>query len=146
MVINMIFCLKMALVDKIFFKFIIVGIINTIAGGALIFILYNVAGMGYWPSSGISYILASVLSFFLNRHFTFSVKKWSLFMVVAFAANIAICYVIAYGLAKPAMDYFLQNNSQKLRENAALFTGICLFTGLNYLGQRFVVFRDRESG
>jgi len=133
------------LVDKTLFKFIIVGIINTLVGSALIFILYNAAGMGYWLSSGISYILASIMSFFLNKYFTFAVKKWSLFMVVAFAANIAICYAIAYGMAKPVMNYFLQNSPQKIRENAALFTGICLFTGLNYLGQRFVVFRNRGN-
>ena len=130
------------LVDKIFVKFIIVGVINTIFGSVLIFTLYNACGMGYWLSSGVSYILASVLSFFLNKYFTFAVKKWSFFMVAAFIVNIAVCYAVAYGLAKPAMNYFLQNNSQKLRENVALLAGICLFTALNYLGQRFVVFRN----
>ena len=136
---------EMLLINKTLFKFVIVGIINTLAGSALIFILYNAAGMGYWLSSGISYFLASILSFFLNKYFTFSVNKWSLFMVIAFAANIAICYAVAYGIAKPAMNYFLQNSPQKKRENAALFTGICLFTALNYMGQRFVVFRNKGN-
>jgi len=134
----------MGLIDKTFFKFIVVGIINTIVGSALIFILYNACGLGYWLSSGISYILASILSFFLNKYYTFSVKEWSLFMIVAFAANIVICYIIAYGLAKPLMNYFLRDNPQRLRENAALFTGICLFTGLNYFGQRLVVFKHHR--
>jgi len=31
---------------------------------------------------------------------------------------------------------------QNHRENAALFTGMCFFTGLNYLGQRLVVFKN----
>jgi len=123
-----------------FFRFIIVGVINTLVGSALIFVLYNVGGLGYWLSSGISYFLASIMSFFLNKYFTFSVKKWSLFMVFAFILNIAICYAVAYGIAKPAMNYLLSDSPQKLRENAALLTGICLFTGLNYLGQRFIVF------
>jgi len=133
------------LFDKIFLKFIIVGIISTLAGSTLIFILYNATGMGYWLSSGISYILISILSFFLNRYFTFTVNEWSLFMIVAFILNIAICYGIAYGVAKPMMDYLLRNISQKTRENIALFTGICFFTGLNYLGQRFVVFRNKRD-
>jgi len=128
--------------DKTLFKFVIVGIINTLAGSALIFLLYNACGMGYWLSSGISYILISILSFFMNKYFTFTVNEWNLFMVVAFATNIAICYGIAYGIAKPVMNYFLRNSPQKLRENTALITGICLFTGLNYIGQRFVVFRN----
>jgi len=128
-----------------FIKFIIVGIINTLVGSALIFILYNACGMSYWLSSGISYILVSVLSFFLNKYFTFTVAEWNIFMVVAFVVNIAICYVIAYGIAKPVMNYFMRTSPQKTRENAALFTGICLFTGLNYLGQRFIIFKPKKE-
>jgi putative flippase GtrA len=105
------------------------------------FLLYNVAGTGYWVSSAASYIAGSVLSFFLNKYFTFNVRRWSAFMVAAFALNIAAAYLAAYGAAKPAVNYFLQNIPQKTRENIALFIGMVLFTGLNYLGQRLIVFR-----
>jgi putative flippase GtrA len=129
--------------DKKFLKFILVGIINTIVGSVIMFLLYNLAHWGYWQSSAANYIIGSILSFFLNKYFTFNAKEWSIFMVFAFVANIAICYFIAYGIAKPAMGYFLQNSSLNIRENAALFTGMCLFTGLNYLGQRFIVFKRK---
>jgi putative flippase GtrA len=127
--------------DRKFFKFILVGVINTIVGSAIMFLLYNLANWSYWCSSAANYIAGSILSFFLNKYFTFNKKEWSVFMVLAFIANIVICYFIAYGIAKPTMDYFLQNSSLNIRENAALFTGMCLFTILNYLGQRFVVFK-----
>ena len=135
----------MPLLDRIFFKFIFVGIINTLTGSAVMFILYNVAGVGYWFSSAANYVIGSVLSFFLNKYFTFSARQWSVFMVIAFIVNIAVCYGIAYGIAKPAMNYLLRNSQLKIRENAALFTGMCLFTGINYLGQRFVVFRQKKE-
>jgi putative flippase GtrA len=109
------------------------------------FILYNIAGVGYWFSSAANYVIGSVLSFFLNKYFTFNARQWSVFIVIAFIANIVICYVIAYGIAKPAMNYLLKNSQLKIRENAALFTGMCLFTGINYLGQRFVVFRQKKE-
>jgi hypothetical protein len=64
-------------------------------------------------------------------------------MVIAFILNIAVAYFIAYGLAKPVMNYLLKDNSLAVRENAALFTGMSLFTGINYIGQRFVVFARR---
>jgi len=131
--------------DYSFFKFIIVGIINTICGGSLIFILYNAAGLGYWLSSATSYTLITILSFFLNKYFTFSVKEWHLFMVVAFIMNIVFSYFIAYGLAKPIINYLLSSSPIKFRENVALFTGICLFAGINYIGQRFVVFKKIKS-
>jgi len=132
------------LFDKVFFKFIIVGIINTLAGSAIMFILYNIAGVGYWFSSAANYVIGSVLSFFLNKYFTFSVRHWSVFMIFTFIINIAVCYGVAYGIARPVMNYILRGNTQKLRENAALFTGMCIFTGINYLGQRFIVFK-RQS-
>jgi putative flippase GtrA len=133
--------IEMPLFDRIFFKFIFVGIVNTLTGSAVMFVLYNIAGVGYWFSSAANYVIGSILSFFLNKYFTFNDKHWSAFMVIAFIVNIAVCYVIAYGIAKPAMNYLLRNSQLKIRENAALFTGMCLFTGINYLGQRFVVFK-----
>jgi putative flippase GtrA len=129
--------------DQKFFKFILVGIINTIVGSAIMFSLYNLANWGYWQSSAANYIAGSILSFFLNKYFTFAVKEWRLAMVIAFIANIVFCYFIAYGAAKPLVKYLLQNQPQNISENIALFVGMCLFVGLNYLGQRFVVFKKR---
>jgi putative flippase GtrA len=105
------------------------------------FSLYNAAHLSYWVSSSCIYFISSIFSFFLNKYFTFGVKHWSLFMVFSFILTIAISYLAAYGIAKPAMNYLLRGSSQKIRENMALFTGMCLFTGINYMGQRLVVFR-----
>jgi len=131
----------MILFDRKFLKFILVGIINTIVGSVIMFSLYNAAHLSYWFSSACNYFFTSVLSFFLNKYFTFSVKHWSAFMVFSFILTIAISYLIAYGISKPAMNYLLRDSPQKICENAALFTGMCLFTGINYLGQRLVVFK-----
>ncbi|MDR2792563.1 MAG: GtrA family protein [Treponema sp.] len=131
----------MRIIDKTFVRFIIVGIINTGIGAGLMFILYNLFNVDYWSASAANYIVGSIVSFFLNKYFTFAVKEWNLFMVCAFIVNIAVSYFIAYGLAKPAMHYLLRHSPLKIRENAALFAGMCLFTGLNYLGQRIVDFR-----
>ncbi|MCL1931520.1 MAG: GtrA family protein [Treponema sp.] len=132
-----------ALFDKMFLKFILVGIINTIVGAAIMFVLYNAAHLSYWISSACNYFFTSILSFFLNKYFTFNVRQWSVFMVIAFILTIALSYLLAYGVSKPAMSYLLRDSPLNIRENAALFTGMCLFTALNYLGQRFVVFKNK---
>jgi putative flippase GtrA len=124
----------MRLIDKTFLKFIIIGLINTVFGSGLMFCLYNLFSVGYWLSSVLNYIAGSILSFFLNKYFTFSVRQWSVFMVITFILTIAFSYLIAYGISKPAMNYLLRNSPQKIRENLALLTGMCLFTGINYLG------------
>jgi putative flippase GtrA len=129
--------------DQKFFKFILVGIINTIVGTAIMFLLYNAAHLSYWFSSACNYFFTSILSFFLNKYFTFAIKEWALFMIVAFILNILLCYFIAYGIAKPMVNYFLKDTSLNIKENVALFIGMCLFTGLNYCGQRWVVFRKQ---
>ena len=129
----------------IFLRFIMVGIINTLTGSAIMFLLYNAAHLSYWISSACNYCFTSILSFFLNKYFTFNVRQWSLFMVVAFVLTIAVSYLFAYGISKPLLNYLLRDSPLKIRENAALFAGMCLFTVLNYLGQRFVVFAKNDA-
>ncbi|MCL2214718.1 MAG: GtrA family protein [Treponema sp.] len=131
--------------DGKFLKFILVGIINTAVGSAIMFLLYNAAHFGYWASSACNYIFTSILSFFLNKYFTFSVKQWSVFMVAAFIATILFSYLIAYGVSRPVMSLLLEGSPQRIRENIALFAGMCMFTAINYLGQRFIVFKKQRS-
>ena len=128
-------------IDHTLHRFIIVGIINTLFGSFIMFSLYNVFGVGYWLSSSMNYILASILSFFLNKYYTFTVRHWSVFMVLSFIINISVCYLIAYSLARPIIYRLLSESTPRIRDNIALFVGMCLYTGLNYLGQRYVVFR-----
>jgi putative flippase GtrA len=130
----------MKIVDRTLLKFLLVGVANTLVGSGVMFILYNVFSVGYWVSSICNYLVGSIVSFFLNKYFTFQVKKWSVFMVIAFVLTIAVSYFAAYGMAKPLANFLLRSYPQKIRENAALFTGMCFFTGINYLGQRLIVF------
>lgn len=127
--------------DRTILKFLIVGVVNTLFGTAVMFSLYNLAGCSYWISSAANYILGSILSFFLNKYFTFQNKERPWRQVVRFTVNIAACYLIAYGAAKPAVRMLLSGQSVSIQENAAMLVGMCLFTGLNYFGQRFFAFR-----
>ena len=128
--------------DNKLFKFIIVGIINTIVGTAIMFGLYNLAGCSYWLSSAANYIFVSILSYVLNRKYTFRYSGKTVGSFVGFAANIAVCYIIAYGAAKPFISYLFEDASVRLQENTAMLTGMVIFTVLNYTGQRFFVFGD----
>ncbi len=135
----------LSLMDAKLWKFLLVGVINTLVGTAIMFGLYNLAHVGYWLSSAANYILTSILSYFLNKYFTFrnTEKGWK--PIFRFAVNIAVCYLLAYGIAEPLMRWALSGASDTLRENAAMFTGMCLFTGFNYLGQRLFAFRAEEN-
>lgn len=107
--------------DRKFAKFILVGVINTLIGSAIMFLLYNAAHFNYWFSSACNYFFTSILSFFLNKYFTFGIRQWSVYMIFAFYINIIICYLFAYGIAKPIINYLFQNSTIRVRENTALF-------------------------
>ena len=131
-----------SLVDGKLVRFLIVGVINTLVGTAIMFGLYNLARAGYWFSSAANYILTSILSFFLNKYFTFRSRGFSLKQVLRFALNIAVCYLLAYGIARPAVWHLFAGAGKGMQDNAAMLAGMCLFTGFNYLGQRFFAFRE----
>ena len=133
------------LFDATFWKFIIVGIINTLFVTAIMFILYNCFSCSYWFSSAANYIFGSILSYFLNKYFTFKNKEKGWKPILRFAANILVCYLIAYGVAKPLVAYMLHSQSTSIQENGAMLVGMCLFVALNYLGQRFFAFKKKED-
>jgi len=129
------------LLDGKLIKFIIVGCINTLVGSLIMFGLYNVFGWSYWSSSAANYILTSILSFFLNKYFTFESRDWSWSQVLRFAVNILTCYLLAYGIAKPLVWHVLAGMGERIQTNAAMFTGMVFFAGFNYLGHRLFTFK-----
>lgn len=133
--------LKMKILDKTFLKFMLVGCINTLVGTFVMFISYNLIGLGYWLSSALNYIVGSIVSYILNKNYTFQNKDKSIKTVIKFIINITLCYVIAYGIAKPLVINILSSQSQIIQENIAMIVGMGLFVILNYFGQRFFTFK-----
>ncbi len=131
--------------DRTFLKFIFVGIVNTVFGYAIMFVAYNVCHFNYWISSAANYFFGSILSYFLNKYYTFNYKKRSFFVTLKFIINIVICYLIAYGVAKPVMSWMFSSFGKNIKENIAMLFGMCLFVLLNYLGQRFFAFKKESD-
>jgi len=132
------------LLDKTFWKFILVGIANTLFGTGIMFLFYNVFHFGYWISSASNYIFGSILSYFLNKHFTFQNKSKDPKVILRFVLNITVCYLVAYGLAKPLVRTLLSGMSVTVQDNGAMLVGMVVFVGLNYIGQRFFAFREEK--
>ena len=144
--------------DIKFLKFILVGIINTIIGMGLQFVFYNVFGWdkfdwGVTLASFLGNLIGSVVSYFLNKYFTFknTEKGWK--PVLRFAVNIVVCYVIAYLVISPLVSLVSTSNhwsmfgwsEQKFAGNLAMAVGACTFVACNYTGQRFFAFRERKE-
>ncbi len=138
------------LFDPTFLRFLVVGCINTFVGYGVMFGLYNLAGLhrwgdaGYWISSAGNYLVGSVVSFFLNKHFTFRNQERGAGVVARFVVNISVCWLLAYGLAQPVMGWLLGSiqMAPQLQGNLTMLAGSGLFVILNYFGQRFFAFRS----
>ncbi len=137
------FCKKFF--DITFWKFILVGVANTLFGTAIMFVFYNVFHLSYWISSASNYFFGSILSYFLNKYFTFKSRTNTGKTMVRFVVNISVCYLLAYGGAKPLARWIFSRASASLQDNMAMLAGMCFFVALNYIGQRFFVFKGTQK-
>lgn len=132
------------LIDPSMWKFLLVGVANTLLSA---FVMFLLEGLGYWPSTAIAYVAGAVLSFFLNRSFTFKSNAAFWPSVIRFAVNVVVCYLIAYSIAQPLVSAILAHTSivPVWQERAAKVFGMVLYTVINYFGQRFFAFRGKEQ-
>jgi len=109
------------------------------------FFCFNMLQMDYWVSSAMNYLCGGILSYFLNKKYTFEVEETSPKAIIRFAINLTVCYLLAYGVAKPLALYLFQGAGEKLQGNIALVIGMGLYVLLNYVGQRFWAFKQDEA-
>lgn len=153
--------------DIKFWKFIMVGVINTIVGMCIMYGLYflgdtfhwydgiaaangwKAADVNAWVSSAVNYTLTSILSFILNKNITFKSKGNTGKSILKFALNIACCYLLAYGIAQPLtrmiMEKYFASVGDSVTGYITMFVGMVLFTAFNYIGQRFFAFRSKDK-
>lgn len=136
--------MKDKLLKNSFVRFLLVGVSNTLLSMILMFLL---EGLGYWPSTSIAYVAGAILSFFLNRYFTFRSEERFWRSAGKFIVNVALCYVIAYTVAQPLIGWLLSGTaiSAVWQERIAKVAGMCLYTLINYFGQRFFAFRKGSA-
>lgn len=126
-------------------RFGIVGAANTLISTVLMLLLYDF--LGYWGASAAAYLVGALFSFAANRRFTFHSKSDPVRSFWRFLLVVAACYLCAYGCAKPLIGGFLEwiewTPTSALGEKIAMLCGMVLYTALNFLGQKILVFRDR---
>ena len=131
------------LVDKIInmeqLRFVIVGCLNTAIGTTVMFVAYYL-GLGYWISTALNYVVGSIFSYFANKYFTFHSKSKDKKELLRFVVNIVVCYFIAYGVAKPIIIRILGSGNGFI-DYVSMVLGMLIFIVINYLGQKFYVFR-----
>ena len=135
-----------SLMDEKMWKFLLVGVLNTLVGNGLQFVFLNWADWSIRWSSIVSTVLASVMSYFLNRYFTFQYKGNDKTVILRFALNIALCYFIAYEIIAQWLVFpLLAGLGEFWQKNLSVVCGMVSFVACNYLGQRLFTFREKKN-
>lgn len=137
--------MKRKIIDNELIKFLLVGVINTIVGTGSMFLFYNVFHFSYWISSASNYVLGGTCSYFLNKYFTFKDNKKSFIQILVFIVNLVVCYYIAYFFSKVLIYRIISSYSEAVKDNVAMLTGEVLYTIINFLGQKLLVFKKGEK-
>ncbi|WP_426451555.1 GtrA family protein [Paenibacillus sp. S-38] len=131
-----------------FFRFLLVGAINTACGLSIILLFINLFHIEYWWATFIGNCIGALVSYTLNKRFTFkntttSAKK----NFMPFVIVILLSYFVAYSLGLLITDSlkFNTNIPEQWIKNLSVFVGSGFYTILNYIGQRFFVFRENNS-
>jgi putative flippase GtrA len=129
-----------------FFRFLLVGIINTIVGLSFMYIFLHLFSFSYWISTFFGNIIGAFVSYFLNRTFTFKSNDTYGKSMFRFAVVIIVCYFISYYLGEKVSYLFFSQIpliSDKYAQDAAILFGTGIYTITNYLGQRLFVFQRK---
>ena len=122
------------MLDATFFRFVAVGIVNTLVGYAIIMILFHLVGLGYSLSYFLSYMVGIIISFFLNRKFVFFSQKRKVKEFLKFL----IAFVLSYGVSYTGLHLIMENHL--LPANIAFFAGMVIYSILFYLLNRYITF------
>jgi len=130
-----------------FFRFLLVGVFNTIIGLSIMLILLNLFGWSYWLATFVGNCMGAGVSYILNRSFTFSSNINGSRGIPRFFFVILSCYIVSYSFGEiVAAVATIHLSSQTLKfisqDELAVLVGTVVYTLTNYLGQKTIVFRS----
>ncbi len=141
--------------DIKFWKFILVGVLNTLVGEGVVLVCLHVIGWksfawGAGAAAVAGTVIGSVVSYFLNKYFTFKNKEKGVKPMLRFTLNIVVCLLVrvlvstvvseaskAMGLSMFGMDV------NSFAANLSWAVGAVTFVACNYIGQRFFAFKEK---
>lgn len=78
-----------------FLRYNLVGFINTVIGFGLIMLLMSM-GVDAVLSNAMGYGFGAILSYFLNKHYTFTYKNNSIRVAIKFFGVLCVAYLLNY--------------------------------------------------
>ena len=139
------------LIDKSFIRFIIVGILSTLYAIVLTFVLYNFLSFGYWASTGSTYATGMLISYYLNKKYTFKYGQaaFDIRSFLRFLLVVGVSYLVSFSLSRLIAPYFIKrlinSDNNRVIEQLTMLCAMSSYTVLNYFGQKLFAFGARTK-
>ena len=114
-------------------KFIVVGVLAVLIDGTTYALMVRALGFEQGLSKRVSFILGSIWAFFANKRYTFNSPAPARKEIVLFS----ILYITTYFVNGWIHDIIWEISDL---DWLSFLTATATSTGINYLGQKFVVF------
>ena len=142
-------------ISKEFIKYCLVGLVNTFVGITTAIISLNLFLLNYAISTALAYITGSIVSFYMNKKFTFKNKGKSGKQFIIFFLTMLPAYVISYWLGFKighfSTEYltevfdFLHKATNipqyRLADNFAILLSMAIYLFVGFTINKMVVFK-----
>jgi len=128
-----------------FIKFLVVGLLNTVVGMGLMFFLKNGLEWPFWYATFSGNTAGAAVSFLMNRIYTFKSKVPFHVGAARFIIVVMACYFLSFSISRlitGTMDSITAGPFYIDSDNTAILLGSVIYTLTNYIGQKFVVFKE----
>jgi len=119
-------------------KFALVGVINTLVGLTVIFALKALLSWNNVAANAGGYAVGLVVSFCLNRSFTFSYSGPRLAAAIRFAAVVAVAYFVNLSAVMVAISVI------HINAYAGQVVGVAVYSIVFFLGSRHFAFAPKR--
>ncbi len=119
-------------------RYLLVGVVNTLVGLGTIYLAMYFLQMGVASSNAFGYAVGIVVSFILNKKWTFNSDDHAVYSFLRYLLVLLVAYVANLETVLFANSHFDLNPylSQAL--------GIFPYTAIGFLGSRYFAFRERR--
>lgn len=126
-------------VDMQFFRFLLVGLINTFVGLGLIYFCMSVLGLDYRVANFAGYAVGSGVSFVLNRNWTFRAEGSWLDGLLRWSCVVGGAYVLNF------ITLVLVHDRLGIRADVSQLAGMVVYTLSSFVGGRCFAFRNKKE-
>ncbi|MCQ9280611.1 GtrA family protein [Priestia aryabhattai] len=130
-----------------FVRFLVVGLVNTTVGLSIMYVLLHIFHH-YWIATFVGNAAGAVVSYVLNRIFTFKSGVHLSKSILRFILVIGICYGLSYYIGLQFSSWLLHQLPvavHPFKKDFGILIGTGLYTLLNYTGQKYFVFNTKKE-